>query len=230
MKLIEIAEKLVSFNTVSQRSSTREIADFISNYCESKGFKIEQYPYRNNNDGLEKVNVVARKGGQKSKLAFSGHMDTVPFNGTDWNTDPLKLTLINKKYFGMGIADMKLFIAIAMKAGEAIEESELKYPFALCFTSDEEVGCLGARQLIRQDKIHVADSIIIGEPTEMTPLNLHKGYMFIRIKLRGITGHASDPRNGKSVVHLVLVPVLQKLRSEERRVGKECRSRWSPYH
>ena len=24
--------------------------------------------------------------------------------------------------------------------------------------------------------------------------------------------------------------VLKKLRSEERRVGKECRSRWSPYH
>ena len=23
---------------------------------------------------------------------------------------------------------------------------------------------------------------------------------------------------------------IQKLRSEERRVGKECRSRWSPYH
>ena len=26
----------------------------------------------------------------------------------------------------------------------------------------------------------------------------------------------------------ILVPML--LRSEERRVGKECRSRWSPYH
>ena len=24
--------------------------------------------------------------------------------------------------------------------------------------------------------------------------------------------------------------VLQAMRSEERRVGKECRSRWSPYH
>ena len=24
--------------------------------------------------------------------------------------------------------------------------------------------------------------------------------------------------------------VMQKIRSEERRVGKECRSRWSPYH
>ena len=25
-------------------------------------------------------------------------------------------------------------------------------------------------------------------------------------------------------------PVDKELRSEERRVGKECRSRWSPYH
>ena len=28
----------------------------------------------------------------------------------------------------------------------------------------------------------------------------------------------------------VLGPILFLLRSEERRVGKECRSRWSPYH
>ena len=26
------------------------------------------------------------------------------------------------------------------------------------------------------------------------------------------------------------MPVPNKVRSEERRVGKECRSRWSPYH
>ena len=26
------------------------------------------------------------------------------------------------------------------------------------------------------------------------------------------------------------VPILNLVRSEERRVGKECRSRWSPYH
>src|SRR2546422_329500 len=32
-----------------------------------------------------------------------------------------------------------------------------------------------------------------------------------------------DPTEGDSDVQLIL-------RSEERRVGKECRSRWSPYH
>ena len=31
---------------------------------------------------------------------------------------------------------------------------------------------------------------------------------------------------GESVTNFI----FQKLRSEERRVGKECRSRWSPYH
>src|SRR5256885_4151123 len=35
------------------------------------------------------------------------------------------------------------------------------------------------------------------------------------------------------VVHFVdvrLIPAFDRIRSEERRVGKECRSRWSPYH
>ena len=28
----------------------------------------------------------------------------------------------------------------------------------------------------------------------------------------------------------VTIPTILPIRSEERRVGKECRSRWSPYH
>src|SRR5258708_26338590 len=32
------------------------------------------------------------------------------------------------------------------------------------------------------------------------------------------------------VSHELIPDVLQNTRSEERRVGKECRSRWSPYH
>ena len=37
----------------------------------------------------------------------------------------------------------------------------------------------------------------------------------------------------KPVLYYVLKPVFEdkvSYRSEERRVGKECRSRWSPYH
>src|SRR3712207_5808754 len=37
-------------------------------------------------------------------------------------------------------------------------------------------------------------------------------------------------RNEKVLVFLAETPTQASLRSEERRVGKECRSRWSPYH
>ena len=48
-----------------------------------------------------------------------------------------------------------------------------------------------------------------------------------------------DPRKANQIVRGVVslphgtgkdVRVLARSRSEERRVGKECRSRWSPYH
>src|SRR2546426_12324971 len=37
------------------------------------------------------------------------------------------------------------------------------------------------------------------------------------------------PAGAKATLKFVLCPGV-KVRSEERRVGKECRSRWSPYH
>ena len=39
----------------------------------------------------------------------------------------------------------------------------------------------------------------------------------------GITFLAGANNSGKT-------SVIELMRSEERRVGKECRSRWSPYH
>ena len=40
------------------------------------------------------------------------------------------------------------------------------------------------------------------------------------------------PKGNKASMGIYIFswPVLKKYRSEERRVGKECRSRWSPYH
>ena len=42
--------------------------------------------------------------------------------------------------------------------------------------------------------------------------------------------HASGPYPHKAVSHEPAIAEIVDARSEERRVGKECRSRWSPYH
>ena len=42
--------------------------------------------------------------------------------------------------------------------------------------------------------------------------------------------HADDVAKGIEHARLILAGGDRAIRSEERRVGKECRSRWSPYH
>ena len=42
------------------------------------------------------------------------------------------------------------------------------------------------------------------------------------IRANGGVARMSDPE--------LILKIIDSVRSEERRVGKECRSRWSPYH
>src|SRR2546426_9935395 len=57
------------------------------------------------------------------------------------------------------------------------------------------------------------DAVVGDDPREREDLALH------RHRLPGDRGDV-----------LPVLPVTDAGRSEERRVGKECRSRWSPYH
>ena len=61
--------------------------------------------------------------------------------------------------------------------------------------------------------------------------------LFLFVSILGVAAHAQQtqtkpfqPEVGQPGKDVVWVPTPQVLRSEERRVGKECRSRWSPYH
>ena len=52
------------------------------------------------------------------------------------------------------------------------------------------------------------------------------GYICVRAK--DMMGSMSDEM--LEIHKCQTIEMLKELRSEERRVGKECRSRWSPYH
>ena len=52
-----------------------------------------------------------------------------------------------------------------------------------------------------------------------------------KIDIRLLQQVENEERTGDTVkVYKSQVLDINKRRSEERRVGKECRSRWSPYH
>ena len=59
--------------------------------------------------------------------------------------------------------------------------------------------------------------------------------VLVRVRACGICGsdvHGLDGRTGRRIPPLVMghEAAGEVVGSEERRVGKECRSRWSPYH
>ena len=56
---------------------------------------------------------------------------------------------------------------------------------------------------------------------------LHR-YLFEQFAVRGELVTVSE--TWKQILENHNYPLPVKTRSEERRVGKECRSRWSPYH
>src|SRR2546429_1951064 len=87
----------------------------------------------------------------------------------------------------------------------------------------------------------IRDVAVTGVQTCALPIYLHDHYdlidpygTFITSQLPTIPTNRLRPGSSYQVSYTWLIsPTLineAKIRSEERRVGKECRSRWSPYH
>lgn len=202
--LWDIAHKLIEFNTVSFKSNSA-CSSFVANQLEDLGLKV--YIEEFNDHGVIKEQVIARIGPEvEDGLIFSGHMDTVPFeNQQGWSKDPLKLTLTNDKLYGRGTTDMKLFIAHCLAAFKEIDLTKLKKPIACIFTADEEVGCLGAKRLIKnvdslKDQMPLPNKAIIGEPTSFNIINTHKGIVHFDLVFKGIAGHSSRPHQGHNAL------------------------------
>src|SRR2546429_1135139 len=74
----------------------------------------------------------------------------------------------------------------------------------------------------------IRDVAVTGVQTCALPIShWHSGAWPFRCTwLRPLNSERNNHRSRKER----LIPALSSPRSEERRVGKECRSRWSPYH
>lgn len=174
----------------------RAVIDVLANWLEHEGFAIDIMPVTP--DG-KKANLIATKGRGPGGLVLSGHTDTVPYDADKWQSDPFKLTSRDGKLYGLGSSDMKGFFPIAIQAARLVDASSLREPLIILATCDEECGMAGARALLdaRKPKARAA---IIGEPTNLRPVRLHKGVTMGRIKLTGRSGHSSDPSLGRSAL------------------------------
>lgn len=186
----------VSSVTPAFDHSNRPLVELLAGWLESAGFRVERLPIPGHPD---KLNLLGTLGSGPGGLVLAGHTDTVPFDAARWTHDPLRLTEADGRYYGLGIADMKSFFALALEAARGLTARELDRPLMILATADEESAMHGARALVDAGR-PLGRYALIGEPTGLRPVRLHKGVMGESVRLIGRSGHASDPRLGNNAL------------------------------
>jgi acetylornithine deacetylase len=197
----------VSSTSPQWDTSNRAVIDKLAGWLDSLGFDTEIIALANDKD---KANLIATLGTGPGGLVLSGHTDTVPFNESRWSSNPLAVTERDNKLFGLGTTDMKGFFPIAIEAAKAFIDQPLQQPLIILATADEESSMEGARQLAKlgRPKARVA---VVGEPTGLKPIRMHKGMMMEAVTVEGRAGHSSDPslgNNALEAMHIVMSDLL----------------------
>ena len=186
---LDLISKLIAFDTTS-RNSNLELISFVEDYLDGHGVTSRRVPDATG----EKANLVATIGpAEQPGYILSGHTDTVPVDGQDWTNDPFEVDVRGDKLYGRGAADMKSFCAIVLSKVPEMVRTPLARPLHLAFSYDEEVGCLGVRDLVREmsDWTVRPEACFVGEPTEMQVVIGHKGKKAKSVEITGKTTHSS---------------------------------------
>jgi acetylornithine deacetylase len=152
-----------------------------------------------------KFNLLASFGPDTGAgIVLSGHSDVVPVSGQDWATDPFTLSERDGRLHARGASDMKGFLAAMLSAAERCDAAKLARPLHLAFSYDEEIGCIGVRDLLARLRAEDfrAEGCIIGEPTEMRVITGHKGKIDGCICCRGKAAHSANPSLGCNAIML----------------------------
>ncbi|WP_281018296.1 MULTISPECIES: acetylornithine deacetylase [unclassified Minwuia] len=216
---LEILDRLIAFDTTS-RYSNLELIDWVVDFLAQRGVECQLL----HDESGEKANLWATIGPKDVPgIMLSGHSDVVPVDGQDWSTDPFAMVERDGKLFGRGTADMKGFIAICLSHVDDFLAQDLKVPVNLAISYDEEVGCLGGRQLA--EMLRGLDPkprlCVVGEPTMMGVVTGHKGKVSYRARVKGFECHSSLTHQGVNAVEYAaeLITAIRAISREKRDHG-----------
>ena len=201
-----IAAPSVSCTQAHWDQSNRAVIDLLANWLAELGFACEIQEI-----APGKANLLASFGSGPGGLVLAGHSDTVPFDAALWQSDPLRLTQVGDRWVGLGVCDMKGFFPLVIEAVRGLLDAPFRQPLLVLATCDEESSMAGARALAAAGK-PLGRAAVIGEPTGLKPIRLHKGVMMERIDILGQSGHSSDPSLGHSALE-AMQDVMGELRA-----------------
>lgn len=217
--VIDLASELIAIPSESP-TSNRPISDYLRGLLEQLEFAVEEVVY-DDESGVEKVSLVAKKGTGPGGLGLFSHSDTVP---GDAGWAPFTPVVENGRLIGRGAADMKGPLAASLAAAAGFQQTDLRRPLFIAITADEERGHTGAHDIAARSRTLAAgwpEFCIVCEPSELQPVYAHKGGAGITVTARGVAAHTSTDRgtsaNFKIAPFLAeMAELAQTFRTEKR--------------
>jgi len=216
MSVQKILRELVAVPSISSASNGPMI-ERILQFFEPLGWHHRILRYQDA-AGVKKLNLIVSpqplsEGTIVAELAIICHTDTVPYSA-EW---PEATTLIERDgmLHGCGSCDVKGFLSCMIAAALHLNAARLSKQLCMVFTSDEEIGCHGARFLVGQKALKPRYAIV-GEPTSLVPSRAGKGYCLAAVSVQGKAAHSAYPNVGHSAIF-----AAAKLITEIERLGKE---------
>ncbi|TRX75165.1 acetylornithine deacetylase [Pseudomonas mangiferae] len=208
-----IATPSVSCTQPALDQSNRPVVELLAGWLDELGFACAVQEV-----APGKCNLLATYGSGPGGLVLAGHTDTVPCDEGLWAGDPWRLREADGRWYGLGSCDMKGFFALAIEAVLGLLDQPFRQPLMILATCDEECSMAGARALAAAGR-PLGRAAVIGEPTGLRPVRLHKGVMMERIDILGQSGHSSDPALGHSALEAMhgAIGELLALRGEWQR-------------
>jgi acetylornithine deacetylase len=193
--------KLIGFDTTS-RDSNLPLIDYVVERLESVGIESTLVHNAEGTKANMLATIPASDGTRTGGIVLSGHTDVVPVDGQVWSSAPFVPEIRDGKLYARGTSDMKSFLAVIMAKLEMIAQAKLAEPIHLAFSYDEEVGCIGAVDLVAAITEAGLNprGCIVGEPTSMRVVRGHKSVNVIRVDFRGVAAHSSLTTQGVNAI------------------------------
>lgn len=216
-RTLQLLEKLIAFPTVS-RDSNLDLINWVQDLLRGAGFKVTRIwsPDRN------KAGLFAMIGPNvEGGVCLSAHTDVVPVDGQVWTRPPFSLTNEGDRVFGRGTTDMKGFLASALALAEKVGKTPLSAPLSLSISYDEEIGCVGIRQMMPElsPLIGKPRIVIVGEPTSMQVATGHKGKTALKVTCHGQAGHSALAPQFVNAIHVAADFVHEVRKLQDRLVS-----------
>ncbi|WP_405217081.1 acetylornithine deacetylase [Agrococcus sp. Ld7] len=219
--MAEITE-LIRFDTTSRESNLALVEHVVA---QLRAVDIEPVLVPNA-DGT-KANLLATfpaaDGSLTGGIVLSAHTDVVPVDGQRWSSEPFEPAERDGRLYARGSADMKSFLGVVLAKLPQMAVATLSEPIHLALSYDEEIGCVGAFDLV--DEIVRRDlrprGCVVGEPSSMRVVRGHKSMNVFRATLHGVAIHSSlAPQGVNAISHAAeLVRFVDGIAAEMREGG-----------